>query len=419
MSTQRFFRNPHFLAYARLLHQLHFLIRGDADETQDGEALRERMDEPAEYLAPEEVESLHGISADFYTLGGPAWLVQPLTPVARAELNEALDARNARNFAKALDLLRKNQAYRDPAGLTYARGSIWSEAGEHEIAADFFQRAKELAPENTNYAYIWLDALSRSNAPEALTTARNILLQPGDHPAKLVLKAAEIEFSSTRQLPNSEAEAVVRGLVPVFEEVVMRLQTSGEARSSPSLLIAAIAQLGICHEQLGDAAGAISYFDRGLQLFPNNDVLLTARGIQRYGSDTASSIQDFQEAVRLRSRLMWPYFFLAHNYLLHDQFDDCLLMANRALPLATSTALRANCLEWIAICQANLGHPPETVRAAFHAARQLAPENQRIAKNLQLFESSVAETPPSPVPWERVDPETVRSLGQRELQPAA
>src|SRR5713226_5733941 len=56
MTTQRFFNNPHFLTYARLLRRLHQLIREGADEMEEGELLPEQMDEPADHLAPEEVQ---------------------------------------------------------------------------------------------------------------------------------------------------------------------------------------------------------------------------------------------------------------------------------------------------------------------------------------------------------------------------
>jgi tetratricopeptide (TPR) repeat protein len=117
------------------------------------------MDEPAENLTPEEVNCLNAVSADFYTLSGSPSHVQPNPPPAlRDDLRGALDARDAGDFAKALELLRKNEAFLDPAGVAYLRGSIWSEAGENEIAVDFFQRAKDLAPQNGNYASMWLDA---------------------------------------------------------------------------------------------------------------------------------------------------------------------------------------------------------------------------------------------------------------------
>jgi len=144
MTAQRFFDNPHFRAYARLLHQLHQLIRAGADETAEGEALRERMDEPANFLDQEEIECLRGISADFYTLSEPPWQVQPSPSELWEELQAAIDARDRGDFVRALEIVRKHQRYRDTAEMSALRGSIWLQAGESEIAVDFFRRAKEL-----------------------------------------------------------------------------------------------------------------------------------------------------------------------------------------------------------------------------------------------------------------------------------
>jgi len=158
MRSKQFFANPHFLNYARLLRELHQLIRAGTDETEQGEALRERMDQPAEHLSPEEVDCLNAISADFYTLAGPAPQTLPAPAYVRDRLKEVLDAREGQDFGKALELLRKNEQYIDPAAAASFRGSIWSKAGENEIALDFFQRANELAPGNGHCASMGLDA---------------------------------------------------------------------------------------------------------------------------------------------------------------------------------------------------------------------------------------------------------------------
>src|SRR5690348_14062241 len=138
MTIQRFFDNPHFLAYVRLLRQLHQLIREGVDETAEGDELRERMDEPARDLSQEEIDCLNGISADFYTLSDPPWQVQPSYPLAQQEWKEVQKARAARDFVRALDLLRRNQVCYDASTVASERGKIWSEVGENEIAVEFF-----------------------------------------------------------------------------------------------------------------------------------------------------------------------------------------------------------------------------------------------------------------------------------------
>jgi tetratricopeptide (TPR) repeat protein len=358
---------------------------------------------------------LNALSADFYTLTGPPLQVQAnLPPGFREDRRAVVDARESGDFVRALNLVRKIEPYLDPALAAYWRGSIWARAGETDIALAFFKRAEELAPQNGGYAYVWLDTLSRTNSGEALAIAEGLIHQPKDRPAELILKAAELVFSARRQMTDSEAVEVSRRLIPVFEDIVFRLGISGERL----LLVSAIGLLGISNMEIGDFIAAQQWFDRGLQLFPHNPVLLTLRGIQFYESDPERSRQDFQQAILLDPRLVWPYYFLAHYYLVRNQFEECLQMAQRALPLASLDALRAECLEWIAVCQANLGFPPESVRAVFRAAHQLAPDNQRIGRNLQLFEGSLVGLFSPGVPWERPAPKSVQSLGQREFQPA-
>lgn len=419
MKESRFFRNQHFRKYIRLLRKLHELIRAGTDESDEGESVRDEMDRPSEYLTPEEIKSVNGISADLYSLSdGKPWKVQKMSQTAYAEVLEALAAKDKGEFAKALDLLRNNQTCFDLTALTYVRGSVMFDAGEFALAADFFSCVKELAPNNGNYTYMWLDALSRSNVVKASEEAKDILSKATDSSPKLVLKAAEIEFSLTRQLLESQAKQSIQKLIPVFEDIIVRLQTSGEAQENPALLAHSFALLGFCQEHLGEFDLALKSFDQGLSVIPNNDAILAARGILRYATDNSGAIGDFANAIQMRSKLVWPYFFMAHHHLTNDGFEECLNFAQSAFSLATSDAVRADCLEWIAICQTMLGYPVSTIRAAFTAALEIAPDNQRIEENRQRFENSLASDTLVNT-WELMDSETVQSFGRREFQIAA
>src|SRR3954451_10827028 len=147
MNRTTYFNNPDFLQYVRLLSELHLLIRGGTDETPEGEALRDRMDDPGSRLSSDEIVAVNGISADFYSVAasstGP---VLPQTDEVQADLRSALDARDRRHFSRAMELLRKHAAHINPAVLSYVRGSIWGEAGEDQIAVQFFRRAARLDP---------------------------------------------------------------------------------------------------------------------------------------------------------------------------------------------------------------------------------------------------------------------------------
>jgi hypothetical protein len=162
MSHGTFFANPDFLQYVRHLSQLHQLIREGADESPEGEALRDRLDGPGSRLSTDEVASVNGISADFYSLvAPPTGPTAPQTDEVRADLRSALEARDRGDFGRALELLRRRAPSVNPAVLSYVRGTIWGEAGEDQIAVQFFRRAAQLGLSHIDYSYEELHELSR------------------------------------------------------------------------------------------------------------------------------------------------------------------------------------------------------------------------------------------------------------------
>lgn len=417
MNHRTFFANPDYLEYVRLLSALHHLIRGGTDETPPGEVLRDRMDRPGSRLSPEEVVSVNGISADFYSLIDPP-PTAVLSPTAsfEADLRAALEARDRRDFGRALDLVRKCAPYIEPAALSHLRGTIWGEAGESWPAVPFFQHAAQLDPKNGSYTELVLHHLSRVDAEAASANARWILEDPDRYPPRTVLYAADILFQATREQSEDEARPILESLIPVFEQVVVRMEVSGEGSSHPSLLAMAFALTGFCYEHLDRHDTALRFYDRGLSLFPENDSLRVARGILRYGRDTERSVRDFERAIRRGSPIVWPYFYLAHHALLRDRPAECLDLCNRALQFPASDEVQAHLMEWMAISQATLGYPAPAVESAFQAALRLAPGDDRIARNSQAFRESRR---PDEIGWDRGDEQLVRAIGERGMRPAA
>src|SRR4051812_41978898 len=190
MNQRTFFDNPDFLQYVRLLSELHQLIREGMDETPEGEALRDRMDDPGGRLSSDEIVSVNAVSADFYSLAASSTdPVLTQTDEVKADLRSALDARDRKDFSRALDLLRKRAAYINPEVLSYVRGSIWGEAGEDQIAVWFFRHAAQLDPNNPNYSYMVLHYLSQADAEGARDQARQILADPESHTTRVVIWA--------------------------------------------------------------------------------------------------------------------------------------------------------------------------------------------------------------------------------------
>jgi hypothetical protein len=252
MSRPQFFRNPDFMEYVRLLYGLHFAIKEGWDESEEGEALRERMDAPGSRLSGEEITGLHGISADFYSLADqPPRQVLPITAEVMVDLEAALQARKSNDFGQALELLRKQARHIPVAALAYLRGRVWMEAGEYPIATMFLQRASELEPDNVNYHYLALHSLSKADPVAAAERAQIILSSPERYPPGLVLKAADILTQQARSLPADQTRHELRSLIPILQDSIFRLETSGEADNNPKLLGEAVRLFEVCQSQIG------------------------------------------------------------------------------------------------------------------------------------------------------------------------
>jgi hypothetical protein len=157
MSEGKFFDNPDFLEYVRLLHELHAVIREGKDESTDGERIRDRLDEPASRLSSDEIDSVHRISGDFYSITDPLpTAILPRTAEVNDDIADVPRARASKDFNRALNLLRRCASYMEPAALSFQRGKTWWEAGEADIAALFLERAVELAPGNPEYRSVAL-----------------------------------------------------------------------------------------------------------------------------------------------------------------------------------------------------------------------------------------------------------------------
>jgi len=225
------------MEYVRLLYELHVAIKEGWDETAEGEALRDRMDEPGSVLSGEEIAATQGISADFYSLTDEPTPVRSLiTAEVLADLDSSLRARKSNDFQKALVLLRKHAECIPPASLAYLRGMIWMEAGEHAIAAVFLQRARDLEPENANYRYIALHALWMAAPSSVIEEAEAILLNSEKHPPRLVLKAADILNQQLRSEPPGQYYGELRSVIPNLQTSIFLFETSGEAENYPKLL---------------------------------------------------------------------------------------------------------------------------------------------------------------------------------------
>lgn len=237
MSHQNFFCNRDYIEYVRLLFELHRAISEGWDETEAGEALRDRLDEPGDRLSSDEIASVSAIAADFYSLtDAPNHTLSPMTAQDLADLQPVFQHRDRKQFHDALELLRKHAESIPSASLAYMRGRIWMEAEEHQIAAAFLNRASFLDPNNANFRYMALHALWNASPASAIKLAQAILSNWQQHPPRLVLKSLDVLMQSIRAESACGTPQELQSYIPIFEDSIFQFETSGDAETDLDLL---------------------------------------------------------------------------------------------------------------------------------------------------------------------------------------
>ncbi len=399
---------PSYLAMVRGTRELHQLLAADRDDSPEADAIRDATDGPWQALSDVERNRVSNLSEDLYSLVEPPPHAQPTTPQAQAKLLEAFEAKQRGEWDRALDLLRRWRAYIDPCLVSYLRGSIWLEAGDPETAALFYGHAYKLEPTNGNYRAMALHSLNMADPAAALKEAEKIL-KSHEHCSPVELaRAADISFMSARLKSETEANQLFEQLELILKNTLARMQQGDPNDIDRSTHVTLLSLLGFGYEFLGKAQAASDYYSAALQIEPDNDALHVARGMLAYGF-SARATTDFETAIQLSTPLVWPYVMLAHHHLISGRFEEGRQFCERALSIGGSAAVMSEVWEWMAIAQAQLGFPADTVRASFDKAIQLDLSNERAKRNQAAFGEAG-----KPIQWETRTVSAVRTSGLAE-----
>lgn len=148
-----------YVEYTRLLRQLHALIRRGEDETEDGDGLRDAMDEPWSRLTEAELVRVRNLGADLNS-------IDPANGRAGEEIPFELfdhlfrEAQINRDWSKALALLRAHPEFFEPSRLLFLKGIFWARLGDFESALVFLEEAVRLVPTDPAPALALIQALA-------------------------------------------------------------------------------------------------------------------------------------------------------------------------------------------------------------------------------------------------------------------
>ena len=408
---QPFPSSPSYQAVVRALLRMHKFTLEGQDESEQAESLRESMNGPWEGLSTVERERITGLSRDLYEISDhPAQVPEPMNPQAQGKLNEAYEARERGEWDRALELLRRWGKYIPAPLVSYLRGTIWRAAGDAAAAVVFFEHASHLDADNENFQAVLLNALKTADPRDAAARAEVVLQNSEARGPSVVLYAADIVLGSIRGMTDLEAAPTYRRLIPILERTLARLEDQLDV-DHPAPRGMALLLLATCYKEIGDTQRAYGSYSRAIQLDPANHALLAARGVLMYGTDPNSTV-DFEQAIRLGSRLVWPYFYLAHHYLGNNRFEDCRSMCGRALQCPASKRVQSELYEFLAISLTHLGYPEPVIRRAFENSLRFDPSNDRARRNLERFETAVTSRAPQPKNWESRSESSLRSLAQ-------
>jgi tetratricopeptide (TPR) repeat protein len=391
--------------YVDLLLRHSRLLAERGDEDAETEAVEEEMTGLWDHLDAVQRRSLSGLGSDLNWVRNGCQLAprsrrpEEVTPQDRQAIVEAL---GRDDWHGVLHHARVCSPGIPPYELARTRAVAWQAIGFPQLAGRFFDLASGLNPSDGSLALEALHTASQVDPQAALERARTILKDPSRHPAAVVALAVTIllvvRVEDGPQIDPNEATELLRGCL----ERVHLESSSDEDR----VMLYGIAALDF--HRLGKFPEARRAYEEALRIKPDDATLLTGLGLLRYGREDEKAAGLFARAAELQSPHVAPYLFLSHYHISRRDFVEAIKRCSQALARTTSEPIRAELLEWAAICESELCFPDEAVEALFRAAIVLDPTNERIARNQQAFEVGRRNPAGRPYDFEPADSFKVR-----------
>jgi tetratricopeptide (TPR) repeat protein len=376
------------IAYARLLIDMHRLIGEGKGDSQEAEALADRMDAPWYAMTAKDQDRMRGLAADLNALREGAPRRVDMSPEQRARWHHAAVEAHARSEFGDVDAVLKFLRQPVPAQLPpkvipFLQANCWDKLGDLETALVFMKEADRQDPEQALSVLILLQQLERLD--ELPEYANRVIANPVSSSLDLYLAAVAL-MSMTRRMSDSDATPILRRAVNTLKRALsVSLVLPREERENTLDTDAYISQaLGLGLQRLGERKAAIDVYSEAITRHQRNGELLMARGLALYDLDVPSALADFVKAVRLGVAVIWPYLHLARHALQGGAPGEALRLAQAAERQPGPAAARAEVYEIIAIALAELGQPQERVRENFDLALTFDPKNDRIRQNREI-----------------------------------
>lgn len=375
-----------FREYADLEFRRHLLLLEGKEQEPGFDAIEDRMTGLWETLNASQRQSLKGMGSDLNWIRRRALPPNGRKPeeTTTAERQDLLRTRKENDWHGFLHSLRECAPIIPPSNLAYLRGTAYDAIEFPDFASSFYEHAADLEPANASMGVIAMRAMEHIDPSKALRRAKKIVANSVRFPPAVVAFGTVIALRSE----ETEGHPIEKNrFTEILQDAIRRLQLEPPSDAGRAMTYQ-LAASGF--EILDDLPSALQCYEDGLKHSPDDEVLLIGKGLLLYGAQTARAIEAFGRVLRNEgSSLVWPYFFLAHHAMLLKNHDEALKLIKQALTRATSKPVRAELLEWQAICFSERGFPLEMVRAQFEKAMSQDASNGRIRKNSEAFEEAL------------------------------
>jgi tetratricopeptide (TPR) repeat protein len=378
---------PPVRVYARLLRDVHSLIRQGKGDTAEAESLADEMDGPWYSMSDQEQKRMRGLSQDLYAIaeGGAKQIDMSEEEAAkwREEAKATWLRKSTGDIDAALSFLRQPFPNSVPQyTIPFLQAICWRDLGDLETALIFMKESERLDPHQAIGVLHLLTELARKD--EAESCARKMLSDSTSTPEEVYVAAAEL-LRSIRNETTAQSESLVHQLVATLERAVAIYESSEMyQRQFPDFFVHVAPLLGRYYEMQGRPDKEKEIYDKAFARHPDSGDLYMYRGMAQIHDDQAGAARDFAKAVELGSFSATPYLYLAHLALQHYAFGRAQILARAGLSRAAPPKGKAKLLEILALAIAQNGGSAANVQELLEQARVLDPSNEEILFNLQL-----------------------------------
>lgn len=378
-------------AYADLLLKLHNLISQGKGESENSDAIRDHMDVYWKRLDEGDREIARQLSADLYSLDDTIANSHPQGDVYSAELAAEIGkARENNDFAGALRLLAERAPEISYDRAAILRGMIYRELGLVQIGLAFMWHVANSSPTpesahvivlNTLWHYVGVDT--------AATCAMELLREKKVTGITFFVVAGILLMAAT-----SNEGFVRRQYADASKSLLTEMLKSAPDDEAKAAQAKCHEMLSNCYYLIGESTQAIKELDIAIQLYPSDDEPYVQRGLMLLDSHFEKAKSDFEQASKLGTSSVWPYYYLAFDAFRSQCFARCIQLSTTALSRTSDLETLARLHELLAMSIASANSTLsqstiEAIRSHFRTGISLSPGDQQILENFHVFENAL------------------------------